>query len=280
MFFIGVLGMIGMTNSSESELEFIDVSMEYYTRKGLKTVSFKALEHVSFSIRRGESTSLVGASGSGKSTVAKLAIRLLFPTSGKILYKGEDTSHFKSEDLISFRRKVQMVFQDPYYSLDPTRDIGWHVERPLKLLKKSDHEIKYRIKELLEEVELSPPQDFLKKYPGELSGGQRQRAYMARVLALDPEVLIADEPVSMLDISLRAEVLNLMKTLVRNKNISLLYITHDMSTIRYISSKLHVMKDGHVIESGDINQILENPTNEYTKKLISSTPDPFSRIEG
>lgn len=171
-----------------------------------------------------------------------------------------------------------MLFQDPYYSLDPTKRIGWHIIRPLKLIKVPKDEIRKRALALLEKVELVPPENFIDKFPYELSGGQRQRAFLARILAMDPEIIIADEPVSMLDASLRAELLILIKQLITQEGLTLIYITHDISTVRYVSSKIYVMNNGKIVESGPVSSVMDNPQNEYTKKLISATPDPYLRI--
>jgi peptide/nickel transport system ATP-binding protein len=259
-------------------IEFDNVVKEFKAKKNGIRIKFNAVDGVSLKLNSGESIAIVGASGSGKSTLAKMTVRLLTPTSGEIRYKGHNLSEFTKKKLLNYRRKTQMLFQDPYYSLDPTKRIGWHIIRPLKLIKTPKDEILKRAFELLEKVELVPPGNFIDKFPYELSGGQRQRAFLARILAMDPEIIIADEPVSMLDASLRAELLILIKQLITKEGVTMIYITHDISTVRYVSSKIYVMNQGKIVESGPVNSVLDNPQNEYTKKLISATPDPYLRI--
>jgi peptide/nickel transport system ATP-binding protein len=259
-------------------IEFDNVVKEFKAKKNGIRIKFNAVDGVSLKLNSGESIAIVGASGSGKSTMAKMTVRLLTPTSGEIRYKGHNLSEFTKKELLNYRRKTQMLFQDPYYSLDPTKRIGWHIIRPLKLIKTPKDEILKRAFELLEKVELVPPENFIDKFPYELSGGQRQRAFLARILAMDPEIIIADEPVSMLDASLRAELLILIKQLITKEGVTMIYITHDISTVRYVSSKIYVMNQGKIVESGPVNSVLDNPQNEYTKKLISATPDPYLRI--
>jgi peptide/nickel transport system ATP-binding protein len=259
-------------------IEFDNVVKEFKAKKDGNIIKFNAVDGVSFKVYAGESIAIVGASGSGKSTLAKMAVKLLTPSSGEVKYKELNISKFNKKELQNYRRKTQMLFQDPYYSLDPTRKIGWHIIRPLKLIKVPKEEIRSRTFELLEKVELVPPENFVDKFPYELSGGQRQRAFLARILAMDPQIIIADEPVSMLDASLRAELLLLIKQLITNEGLTLIYITHDISTVRYISKKIYVMNQGKIVENGPIDSVMDNPQNEYTRKLISSTPDPYLRI--
>ena len=259
-------------------IEFENVVKEFKAKKNGVRIKFNAEDSISLKLYTGESIAIVGASGSGKSTMAKLAVRLLAPTSGYVKYKGQDIAKFTKKELLNYRRKTQMLFQDPYYSLDPTKRIGWHIVRPLKLMKVPKDQIQKRAFSLLEKVELTPPGNFIDKFPYELSGGQRQRAFLARILAMDPEVIIADEPVSMLDASLRAELLILIKQLIVQEGMTMIYITHDISTVRYLSSKIYVMNQGKIVENGPIGEVMDNPQNEYTRKLISATPDPYTRI--
>ncbi len=275
---VNLLMKVDDLNAGIPLIEFEDVVKEFKAKKNGFRIKFNAVDGISLKIYPGESVAIVGASGSGKSTLAKLAVRLLAPTSGNIKYKGHDIAKFTKRELLNYRRKTQMLFQDPYYSLDPTRRIGWHVVRPLKLLKIPKDEIQKRVFGLLEKVELTPPENFIDKFPYELSGGQRQRAFLARVLAMDPEAIIADEPVSMLDASLRAELLILMKQLIVQEGLTMVYITHDISTVRYLSSKIYVMNQGKIVENGRIGEVMDNPQNDYTRKLISATPDPYIRI--
>jgi peptide/nickel transport system ATP-binding protein len=170
-----------------------------------------------------------------------------------------------------------MVFQDPYASLDPFHSVEWHIKRPL-IISKYRGNIEDRVDELLEMVKLNPPAYFKNKYPNQISGGQRQRVYIARVLALNPKIIIADEPVSMLDVSLRIEILDLFSRIRDNFGISIVYITHDLNTVSMITDRIYVLKDGVVVEKGDTEEILKNPREDYTRKLIEAAPDPYKRL--
>jgi peptide/nickel transport system ATP-binding protein len=222
----------------------------------------RAVQDVSIVLRRGRVTALVGESGSGKSTVAKLLARLVEPTSGEILLDGEKVPRVRE-----YRRKVQMVFQDPFASLNPIHTIRYHLTRPLKIHKQSE-----TVEELLERVNL--PADFASRYPHELSGGQRQRVAIARALAANPEVLLADEPVSMLDVSIRLGVLNLLLDLKERLKLAVLYITHDIASARYFADETFVMYGGQIVEGGDSETVTQRPAHPYTQLLIESAPDP------
>jgi peptide/nickel transport system ATP-binding protein len=243
----------------------------------LKQVEVKALNNVSIELREREILGIVGASGSGKSTLAKLLVFLYRADSGSIFYMREDVTKHRGRRVKEYRRSVQMVFQDPYASLDPNHTVDWHIRRPLKLLGNKQN-INSRIDDLLETVKLTPTSYYLEKYPHQLSGGQRQRVYLARVLALNPRVIIADEPVSMLDVSVRIEVLELIKNLRDKFNISVIYITHDLNTVSLVTERIYVMDKGSVVESGSTNDIITNPKEDYTRRLIQAAPDPYNRI--
>lgn len=253
-----------------------DVGMVYRVRKGfLRSSDVRAVEGVDLVVHEGEALALVGESGSGKTTVGKLSIRLLKPTSGRILYDGVDVTHLPEKQLQKLRRETRMIFQDPYSSINPYLTIGETVEEPLIAHgireKEARLEMVYRA---LEEVRLTPPQDVAVKYPHLLSGGMRQRAAIARAIVLKPRYIVADEPVSMVDASSKAEVLDVMKKLQKEQNIAFLYISHDLATTRYFAEKIAVMYLGRIVEMGDVDDVLSEPLHPYTQGLIASIPEP------
>ena len=236
---------------------------------------FRALHGVSFDLYAGRTLALVGESGCGKSTCARLMTKVYPPTEGEILFNGKDISTLNSrKDILDYRSRVQMVFQDPFGSLNPTHTIEHHLTRPLKIHKQvaNKQALAERLEELLRLVEL--PIETLAKYPHELSGGQRQRVNLARALAVGAEVILADEPTSMLDVSIRLGVLNLMQRMKKELGIGFLYITHDLATAHYIAEETAVMYKGQIVEWGSTQSILTNPQHPYTKLLISAVPDP------
>lgn len=240
-----------------------------------------AVEDVSFQMPRREIVTLVGESGSGKSTTARLLARLIEPTSGEIFYNGQDI--LKTEPKIAslaYRGDVQMVFQDPFGSLNPAHPIEYLLERPLKIHKKvrGRAETRDKVIELLETVGLSPAPEVAAKFPYELSGGQRQRVAFARALAVEPRVMLADEPVSMLDVSIRVGVLNLMRRLTEERGLSFLYITHDIASARYIGDKTNVMYAGRMVESAESRELIEKPAHPYTQLLLSAVPNPHAGL--
>ncbi|MCC4781833.1 dipeptide/oligopeptide/nickel ABC transporter ATP-binding protein [Vibrio splendidus] len=240
-----------------------------------KEEMFRALHGVSFDIYAGKTLALVGESGCGKSTCARLMTKVYPATEGEILFNGKDISTLNSrKDILDYRSRVQMVFQDPFGSLNPTHTIEHHLTRPLKIHKQVANKaaLEERLKELLTLVEL--PVETLTKYPHELSGGQRQRVNLARALAVGAEVILADEPTSMLDVSIRLGVLNLMQRMKKELGIGFLYITHDLATAHYIAEETAVMYKGQIVEWGSTQSILTNPQHPYTKLLISAVPDP------
>ena len=234
-----------------------------------------AVDDVSFELRPGTITALVGGSGSGKSTVARLLARLYEPTSGRVVFEGRDLALTrKRSELLRYRAQVQMTFQDPFDSLNPAKTVHHHLERPLRIHKiVPARDIEDRINSLLERVGLAPPQNFAPKYPHELSGGQRQRVSIARSLAVEPRVLVADEPISMLDVSIRIGVLNLM-TELKEHGLAILYVTHDLASARYVADDVLVMHAGQIVEQGPADDVLTNPLHPYTQLLIDSVPDP------
>ncbi|MEM5947190.1 ABC transporter ATP-binding protein [Spirochaetia bacterium 38H-sp] len=240
-----------------------------------KQQTLRALNDVSFDIYPGESLAVVGESGCGKSTICRIAMRFYNPTSGKMLFDGGDVHAFSGDELRKYRQKVQMIFQDPFSSLNPLHSIYYHLKRPIELYHKCDKiETKKRMDEALSLVGLVPPEEQGKKFPHQLSGGQRQRAFLARILAIGADVIFADEPTSMLDVSIRLGVLNLMNKLKKDMGKSFLYITHDIATARYFADRIIVLYSGHMVEWGDVDSVVLNPKHPYTRLLISAAPDP------
>jgi peptide/nickel transport system ATP-binding protein len=236
--------------------------------------------HASFTLDRGKVTALVGESGSGKSTTARLVARLIEPTAGEIVLNGRDV--LKSEPRsasLPYRADVQMIFQDPFASLNPVHTVGYHLERPLQVHAKArgGGARRDQIASLLAAVGLTPAADFVDKFPHELSGGQRQRVAFARALAVDPAVMLADEPVSMLDVSIRMGILNLMERLKQERGIAYLYITHDIASARYIADETIVMYAGRMVEGAAGDDLVRTPAHPYTQLLLSAVPDPRTR---
>jgi peptide/nickel transport system ATP-binding protein len=262
-----------------STLEFRNVSKEYRIRGGWSGSRLTAVDDVSFTLEPGKTIALVGQSGSGKSTIAKLLMQLERPTRGEILLDGTPV-HRHGAGLREYRRAVQMVFQDPFASLNPFHTIGHHLARPLRIHRKvhSAEEERVAVRRLLERVRLDPPDEVAEKRPHELSGGQRQRVAIARALAPEPRILVADEPVSMLDVSIRLGVLNLLAGLQREEDLGVLYITHDLATARHFSDEILVMYKGQIVERGPSDDVILNPQHEYTKLLAEAAPNPEKRI--
>ena len=236
----------------------------------------RAVDDVSFELRPGNVTALVGESGSGKSTVARLISRLYEPTEGRILFRGEDVSKVRGRRaLVRYRSQVQMIFQDPFASLNPVKRVEHHVARPLLIHGlASRRDVGARVQELLASVGLVPPDEIAQKYPHQLSGGQRQRVAIARALAVEPAVILADEPISMLDVSIRLGILNLMLDLKQERDIAFLYVTHDIASARYVADEVLVMYAGQIVEQGATDDVLQTPLHPYTRLLLSAVPDP------
>jgi peptide/nickel transport system ATP-binding protein len=243
---------------------------------GLRRRTLRAVEDVSFALAPGKVTALVGQSGSGKSTIARLLLRLYAPTSGSILLGDEDVSRIRGRrNLRRYRSEVQMIFQDPFGSLNPVKRVGHHIARPLRVHKVvPSGRVEQRVHELLDAVGLTPPEVVAAKFPHELSGGQKQRVAIARALAVEPKVVIADEPVSMLDVSIRLGVLNLILELKERRNLGFLYITHDLASARYVADEILVLYAGQVVEQGPTDKVLLDPLHPYTQLLLSAVPNP------
>lgn len=239
-----------------------------------ETSTVKAVDDISFSIKQGEVFVLAGESGSGKSTIAKLILKSLKPDSGKIIFEQQEIDDEK-RNLEKIRMNCQMIHQDPYDSINPRMRIKEIISEPLEIHNVlNKEEINNRILEVLREVKLEPAEEISKKYPHMLSGGQRQRVVLARALAIKPKIILADEPVSMLDVSIRAEILELMRELQKKFNISFIYITHDLATAKYFGQNIGILYLGKIVEIGPINQVLDNPKHPYTQALIDAISEP------
>jgi len=232
-----------------------------------------AVEDISLALPAGTVTAVVGESGSGKSTLTRMLTQLITPTSGELLLDGEPVGK-SARERRAYTGQVQMVLQDPFSSLNAAHSVRYHLARPLRLHGTPRAEIEQRSLELLERVSLHPAESYLDKFPHELSGGQRQRVAIARALAVNPRVLLADEPVSMLDVSIRLGVLNLLDELREREQIAILYVTHDIASARYLADCVVVMYAGQVVESGPAEQITDDPKHPYTQLLLSAAPDP------
>lgn len=274
--------------AQDMAIEVTDLKKWFPVRKGFldtlltKKQSFlRAVDGVSFEIGMGEVFGLAGESGSGKTTTGRLLLKLIEPTSGKILFKGEDITALPEDKLKPLRRRMQIVFQDPYESLNPRMTIADILSEPLQVQETAttQTEIEERVRQILQDVDLIPPKEFLLRYPHELSGGQRQRVAIARAFILDPEFIIADEPVSMLDVSIRAGILNLMLDLAEKFSVSFLYITHDLALARHMCDRIAIMYLGKIVEMGDIEKIVYEPLHPYTKALIGAVPVPDPKAE-
>ena len=241
-----------------------------------RAAKVRAVDEVSFALVPGRITALVGESGSGKSTVARLLSRLYKPTDGTILFRGDDVSKASGRRaLLRYHAEVQMIFQDPFGSLNPVKKIEHHLRRPLLIHGVVPRrEVHARVLELLRSVGLVPPEDIAGKFPHQLSGGQRQRVAIARALAVEPKVILADEPISMLDVSIRLGILNLMLDLKEQHDIAFLYVTHDIASARYVADEVMVMYAGQIVEHGPTDEVLHHPLHPYTKLLLSAVPNP------
>ena len=237
----------------------------------------KAVDGISFSIGRGETLGLVGESGCGKSTLARLILKLIPPTEGQIFYGDTDVTSYSEKAMRPLRRQVQMIFQDPYASLNPRRTVRELLRAPLRSMDPDAYE-EERIREMLDFVGL--PQSFAEKYPHEMSGGQRQRVAIARAMIARPALVVCDEPVNALDVSVRGQILNLMKRFQREKNVSYLLISHDLGTVRSLCHRVEVMYLGKIVEQGTRRDVLDHPVHPYTQALLSAEPVPEIRVRG
>jgi peptide/nickel transport system ATP-binding protein len=270
-------------SGAEAVLELVHVKKEFSLRRGLRQVlagghvRVRAVDDVSLQLRRGEILGLVGESGSGKTTLGKMIVKLIPPTSGRILMNGQDIIGTE-RDGIAYRRSVQMIFQDPYASLNPRFKVRDLLEEPLLIhrIGGARAERTQLIARAMEKVKMTPVTDYMDRHPHMLSGGQRQRIATARTLILSPQVIVADEPVSMIDLSTRAEILHMMRAVQQEMELSLLYITHDISTARYFTDRIAVMYLGRIVEVGSADQVIERPRHPYTRALIDAVCEPVA----
>jgi len=256
--------------------KYFPVQKSFLEKLFTRTTSYvKAVDDISFSVRKGEVFTLAGESGCGKTTTGMLLAMLLEPTEGRILFDGMNIGGLRSEELRLLRRRMQIIFQDPYASLNPRMRVGEAVGHPLEVhgLAMGMDKTKM-VLEMLEKVGLTPPERFIGLYPHELSGGQRQRVAMARSIILKPEFIVADEPVSMLDVSLRTVLIDLMMDLRKELGLTYLFITHDLAVAKYISDRIAIMYLGKIVEKGDKEEVFSNPVHPYTKALLSAVPVP------
>jgi len=266
----------------ETLVDVKDLQVYFPVTAGLvfqrKVADVKAVDGISFQVRRGETVGLVGESGCGKSTTGKAILQLTRPTAGEVLFEGQDLTKKKGSDLRRFRRRIQMIFQDPYASLNPRMSVGSIISEPLTIHKlASGKEKKERVQSLLQRVGLNPY--FATRYPHEFSGGQRQRVGIARALAVEPDFIVCDEPVSALDVSIQAQIINLLQDLQDDFGLTYLFIAHDLSVVRHISDRVAVMYLGHIMELTDRDSIFQNPLHPYTKALLSAVPIPDPKVE-
>jgi peptide/nickel transport system ATP-binding protein len=269
--------------SAEVLLEVNDLQVHFALRGGIlgrlagrSTAAVKAVDGVSFTLHRGEVLGLVGESGSGKTTLSRALLGLVPATGGTITYAGQPITGLSEHAMRPLRSKMQMVFQDPHAALNPSMDIATAIAHPLKIhgVARDRTEIDARVRAALERVGLSPPERFMGKFPGDLSGGQKQRAVLARAIMLSPELLVADEPVSMLDMSVRAKILDLMIELRRALGLTYVYITHDLATAKFFCDTIAIMYLGRIVEMGPAEQIYAAPQHPYTKALLAAIPEP------
>ena len=268
------------TNEPEPLLSIHDLLVWYELRRfGFGHAGYvKAVDGVSFDLAEGETVAVVGESGCGKSSLMKTILGLNIPTSGEVIFDGDNLSGLKGDGLRQYRFKVGYVQQDPYGALPPFMNIERVLEEPLIISGMKDKQERLaRIHKVMSEVKLHPVEDFLSKFPHMLSGGQQQRIVIARAMLREPKLIVADEPVSMLDASVRVEILKIMRALQESHGLSVIYITHDLSTVKYFSARIFVMYAGNLIEKADTRRLLENPLHPYTNALLAATSDPDAR---
>jgi len=261
----------------ENLKKWFEVRMGFFSSLfSRKRLFVKAVDGISFEIKKQEIFGLAGESGSGKTTTGRVILRLIEPTSGKVFFRDKEITTLSESEFRPFRRKMQIIFQDPYESLNPRMTIFDTVAEPLRVQKMAmdEKEVEEKVYKVLEDVELMPPEEFMFRYPHELSGGQRQRVAIARALVVNPEFIVADEPVSMLDASIRAEILNLMIELMKKRGVSFLYITHDLALARHICDKMAIMYLGKIMEKGTVEQVIYEPLHPYTRALMDAVPNP------
>jgi oligopeptide transport system ATP-binding protein len=265
------------TDTGGALLEVTDLVKHFPIKSGLvfdrEVDQVRAVDGISFHVNKGETLGLVGESGSGKSTACRAVLQLLKPTSGSVKFEGQEIAGLGRRKLRPLRRELQMIFQDPYASLNPRKRVGQIVGDQLKIQKvASGSELRKRVEALLDRVGLSP--EHYNRFPHEFSGGQRQRIGIARALALEPKLIFCDEPVSALDVSIQAQIVNLLDDLQDEMGLTYVFVAHDIGVVRHISDRIAVMNHGKIVETGDADQVCEHPRDEYTKKLLAAVPIP------
>lgn len=262
--------------SNDIILDIKNLKKYFSSNKGISRIihgpkDVKAVNDISFQLKRGETYALVGESGCGKSTTGRTILRLLEATEGEVIYKGQNVFDLNSKELRGMRKDVQMIFQDPFSSLNPRNKIGSILEEPLKIHNIGTKKVRREmVQEIMEKVGLQPEHYY--RLPHEFSGGQRQRIEIARSLILNPELIICDEPVSALDVAIQSQIINLMKQLQNEFNLTYLFISHDLSVVRHISDRIAVMYLGKIVEEGETEDLIDNPLHPYTQGLISAVP--------
>jgi peptide/nickel transport system ATP-binding protein len=272
---------VSVTNGGDPLVQVEDLKVWFPIRSGIvldrHVGDVKAVDGVSLEIRRGETLGLVGESGCGKSTVGRALLRLYEPTAGRIVFDGIDITHMRERELRPLRKRMQMIFQDPYASLNPRHSVGRMVGEPLRVHGRGGKGLGNKVRELLQIVGL--PADAVSRYPHEFSGGQRQRIGLARALALNPDFVVCDEPVSALDVSIQAQIVNLMEELQKDFELTYLFIAHDLAVVRHISDRIAVMYLGQIMELSPADDLYDNPLHPYTISLLSAIPIPDPEVE-
>lgn len=271
---------MSISSNRENCLEVQNLKKYFELKAGFfkKPNILKAVDDVSFSIAKGETMGLVGESGCGKTTIGRTVLKLYEPTGGKILYHGSDITTLDDSQMLPYRKKIQMIFQDPYTSLDPRMDVAHIIAEPIRFMNlMQGKDVMDRVRQLVELVGLKP--DHLNRYPHEFSGGQRQRIGIARALAAEPEFIVCDEPISALDVSIQAQIVNLLIELQKKRNLTYLFIAHDLSMVKHISDRVGVMYLGNMVEFASSDELYSKPLHPYTKALMSAIPIPDPKEE-